>query len=68
VTKDGQHLQVSLRDRKSIISAIGFWMAHADGLIKDQTQKFDALFSLQRSNINTVQMEIHDLKEVKLDW
>jgi len=68
VTKDGQHLQISLRDRKSLVSAIGFWMAHVDGVIKDSAQKFDALFSLQRGNMGNVQMQIIDMKEVGLNW
>ena len=68
VTKDGQHLQVSLRDRKSLVSAIGFWMAHADVVIRDSAQKFDAMFSLQRGKYGNVQMEIHDFREVQLEW
>ena len=68
VTKDGQHLQLSMRDRKSLVSAIGFWMAHADEEIIDSAQKFDALFSLQRGRMNNVQIELHDLRGVGINW
>lgn len=68
VTKDGQHLQLSIRQGNSLSSAVGFWMAHFSEMITDPTQKFDILFFLERSRYNTEQMMVKDLKEVKLDW
>lgn len=68
VTADGQHLQLSIRQGNTLMSAVGFWMAHLGDMMKDPTQKFDVLFFLERSRYNTEQIIVKDLKGVKLEW
>ena len=68
VTKDGQHLQLTLRKGGLLTSSIGFWMAQHSSMVLDPAQKFDALFMLQRNRQNYEQMVIKDLKEVELNW
>lgn len=68
ITKDGQHLQLTIRQGKALTSAVGFWMASYGEIFIDPAQKFDVLFSIERSRMGTPQMMIRDVKEVKIDW
>jgi single-stranded-DNA-specific exonuclease len=69
VTKDGQHLQMTVRKGKDMRSAIGFWMAGYKELFVDPTQKFDMLFFLERNSKGDYeQIVMKDIKEVKLNW
>ena len=68
VTNDGQHLQLSLRQDKNLVSAVGFWMAGHSEQIIDPAQKFDLLFFVERSRYDSPQIMIRDLKEVSLVW
>ena len=66
VTRDGQHLQLTLRKDNKIRNVIGFWMAFYKDIIIDEAQKFDVLFFIERSKYNTTQLVLKDIKEVKL--
>jgi len=68
VTNDGQHLQLSLRQDKNLVSAVGFWMAGHSEQIQDPAQKFDLLFFVERSKYDSPQIMIRDIKEVNLVW
>jgi len=68
VTNDGQHLQLSLRQNRNLVSAVGFWMAEHSEQIIDPAQKFDLLFFVERSRYDSPQIMIRDLKEVRLEW
>jgi len=68
VTKDGQHLQLTIRKENRMSSAIGFWMSQYKSIFVDPAQKFDILFVLERNRQNYEQMVLRDLKEVELNW
>ena len=68
VTKDGQHIQLSVRKDNSLSSAVGFWMSGHKDLFVDPAQKFDMLFLVERNRGNYEQIIIKDIKEVELNW
>jgi single-stranded-DNA-specific exonuclease len=68
VTKDGQHLQLTIRKDRRMSSVVGFWMAPYSELFIDPAQRFDVLFSVDRNRKNYERIILRDLKEVSLDW
>jgi len=68
ITKDGQHLQLSVRHNKNLTSAVGFWMSGHNDMVKDHAQKFDILFFVERSKLGTAQIIVRDMKEVSINW
>ena len=68
ITADGQHMQLSLSQKGSLMSAIGFWMAGYKDMIIDPAQKFDLLCLLERGRFDNGQIIIKDMKEVSLNW
>ena len=68
ITKDGQHLQLTVRKDNHMSSGIGFWMSPYKDIFLDPSQKFDILFYLERNRNGYEQMILRDLKEVELNW
>jgi single-stranded-DNA-specific exonuclease len=68
ITTDGQHMQLSVSQKGSLLSAIGFWLAGHKEIIKDPAQKFDLLCMLERGKDDTEKMIVRDIKEVGVNW
>lgn len=71
ITRDGEHLRLVVIKDRSIVNGIGFWMAICDNFIVDTSQRFDVLFQFEKHSYGEkeyVQMNLKDLKMVKLGW
>lgn len=67
-TGDDLHLKFQLVKDNKIFSVIGFWMQPFVDKLKDNGQKIDVLFSLERGFYDQIQIVLKDIKLINLDW